>query len=159
MFSITIQLTTTDWSLGSSVPSPAVRAFYLIAPIIPWGPCPPILFLSFFEEWGLDCRNVTDSWDNKGDIRIGNGVWIGYEAVILAGVTIGNGVIVGAHAVVTSDVPPYPIVGGIPAKPIRKRFSGQTITALLACKWWDWPKEKTAENIGAIQSGDIEKLR
>lgn len=89
-------------------------------------------FPLFFEEWELDKSNVTDSWDNKGDIVIGNDVWIGYEAVIMSGVTIGNGAIVGTRAVVTKDVPPYTIVGGIPARQIRKRFSEDTISSLLS---------------------------
>ncbi|MDD4075992.1 MAG: CatB-related O-acetyltransferase, partial [Eubacteriales bacterium] len=76
-------------------------------------------FPLFFEEWGLDKKNVADSWDNKGDIIIGNDVWIGYEAVVMAGVTIGDGAIIGARALVTKDVPPYTIVGGVPAKTIR----------------------------------------
>lgn len=115
-------------------------------------------FPLFFEEWGLDKKKVTDSWDNKGDIVIGNDVWIGYEAVVMAGVTIGDGAVIGARAVVTKDVLPYTIVGGIPAKPIRKRFSEETISALLALKWWDWPKEKIAQKIEAIQSGCVEAL-
>lgn len=110
-------------------------------------------FPIFFEEWGLEPMNVAKAWDNKGDIVIGNDVWIGYEAVILAGVTIGDGAIIGARALITSDVQPYTIVGGTPAKPIRKRFSEQTISALLEMKWWNWPKEKIAENIDAIQTG------
>lgn len=116
-------------------------------------------FPLFFEEWGLDRKDVATSWDNKGDIIIGNDVWIGYEAVMLAGVTIGDGAIIGTRAVVTKDVPPYTIVGGVPAKPIRKRFSEETVSALLEIKWWDWPKEKIAQNIGAIQSGHIERLK
>ena len=115
-------------------------------------------FPLFFEEWNLDRSNVCTSWDNKGDIVIGNDVWIGYEAVILAGVTIGDGAIIGARAVVTKDVEPYTIVGGVPAAPIRKRFSKDTIFNLLKIKWWDWPKEKIAKNINAIQSGEIDKL-
>lgn len=115
-------------------------------------------FPLFFEEWGLDMKNVADSWDNKGDIVIGNDVWIGYEAVILAGVTIGDGAVIGSRALVTKDVAPYTIVGGIPAKPIRKRFSEGTIKTLLELKWWDWTKERIARNITAIQSGAIEKL-
>lgn len=71
---------------------------------------------------GLDVKNICDAWDNKGDIVIGNDVWIGYEAVILSGVTIGDGAVIGSRAVVTKDVEPYTIVGGSPAKPIRKRF-------------------------------------
>ena len=90
---------------------------------------------------------------------IGNDVWIGYEAVILAGVTIGDGAIIGTRAVVTKDVPPYTIVGGVPAKPIRKRFDDETIAKLLKLKWWDWSEEKIAQNIQSIKSGHIEQLR
>ena len=115
-------------------------------------------FPLFFEEWGLEKKDVTNAWDNKGDIVIGNDVWIGYEAVILAGVTIGDGAVIGTRAVVTKDVPPYTIVGGVPAKPIRKRFSQETIDALLKMKWWDWPKERIAQHITDIQSGNIEYL-
>lgn len=96
-------------------------------------------FPIFFEEWGSDIKNVATAWDNKGDIIIGNDVWIGYEAVILAGVTVGDGAIIGTRAVVTKDVPPYTIVGGVPAKEIRKRFTEDTISHLLEIKWWNWP--------------------
>lgn len=116
-------------------------------------------FPLFFEEWGLEKKDVTNAWDNKGDIVIGNDVWIGYEAVILAGVTIGDGAIIGTRAVVTKDVPPYTIVGGVPAKPIKKRFSEETTSALLEIQWWNWSKERIARNIGAIQSGNIEQLK
>lgn len=116
-------------------------------------------FPIFFEEWGLDRGQVTRAWDHKGDIVIGNDVWIGYEAVILAGVTIGNGAIIGTRAVVTKDVPPYTIVGGVPAKPIRKRFPDDTIAALLALRWWDWPEERIAECLEAIQSGQIDQIK
>ncbi len=116
-------------------------------------------FPLFFEEWELDRKNVTRSWDNKGDIVIGNDVWIGYEAIILSGVTIGDGAIIASRAVVTEDVLPYTIVGGVPAKAIRKRFSEQTISHLLKIKWWDWTKERITQNIDAIQSGDITLLK
>ena len=96
--------------------------------------------------------------DNKGNIIVGNDVWIGYEAVIFAGVTIGDGAIIGTRAVVTKDVPPYTIVGGIPAKPIRKRFSENVINTLLLIKWWDWSREKISEKIHAIQTGEIDQL-
>lgn len=115
-------------------------------------------FPLFFEEWDLRREDVASSWVNKGDIVIGNDVWIGYESVILAGVTIGDGAIIGTRAVVTKDVPPYTIVGGIPAKPIRKRFDDKIISQLLEAKWWDWPKEKIAENINAIKAGLVEQL-
>lgn len=103
----------------------------------------------------LDVKDITKAWDNKGDIIVENDVWIGYEAVILAGVTIGDGAIIGARAVVTKDVPPYTIVGGIPAKQIRKRFNEETIDTLLKLKWWDWSKERISKNIAAIQSGNL----
>lgn len=114
-------------------------------------------FPLFFEEWGLDKRNVTKSWDNKGNIIIGNDVWIGFEALILAGVSIGDGAIIGSRAVVTKDVPPYTIAAGVPARPIRKRFDDDTISNLIKIKWWNWPDEIITENIQAIQSGNITK--
>lgn len=116
-------------------------------------------FPIFFEEWGLDAKNITDAWDRKGDIIVGNDVWIGYEAVVLSGVTIGDGAVIGARAVVTKDVPPYTIVCGVPAKPVRRRFDGKTIARLLELKWWDWPEERIRANLEIIQSGQIDKLK
>ena len=116
------------------------------------------VFPIFYEEWDHGMV-VTEAWDNRGDILIGNDVWIGYEAVILSGVTIGDGAIVAARSVVTKDVPPYTIVGGVPAKPIRRRFDRETIDALLELRWWDWPAEKLAGCLRAIQDGDLEALR
>lgn len=115
-------------------------------------------FPLFYEEWELEPEKVAESWDNKGDIVIGNDVWIGFEAVILAGVTIGDGAIIGTRAVVTKDVAPYTIVGGVPAKPIRKRFDDKTIEKLLNMKWWNWSAKKIAQNIQAIKSGNIAQL-
>lgn len=115
-------------------------------------------FPIFFEEWNLKREDVASAWDNKGDIVIGNDVWIGYESIIMAGVTIGDGAIIGTRALVTKDVPPYTIVGGTPAKPIRKRFDDQTIAYLQKIKWWDWSNEKIAENIAAIQNDQIDLL-
>ena len=116
-------------------------------------------FPIFFEEWDLDVKDITSAWDNKGNIVIGNDVWIGFEAVIMSGVTIGDGAIIGTRAVVTKDVEPYTIVGGVPAKPIRKRFDDDTIDRLLSMKWWDWSKDIIQKNIGAIQSGNISLIR
>ena len=115
-------------------------------------------FPLFFEEWDLLKSEVASAWDNKGDIVIGNDVWIGYGAVIMAGVTIGDGAIIGTRAVVTKDVEPYSIVGGIPAKEIRKRFAPDVIERLMELQWWDWQKEQIQKAIPAIQSGDIETL-
>lgn len=115
-------------------------------------------FPIFFEEWGLDGKDICDAWDNKGDIVIGNDVWIGFEAVILSGVTIGDGAVIGSRAVVTKDVEPYTIVGGVPAKAIRKRFDEQTIEKLEKIGWWNWNEEQIRQNIGAIQAGDVDAL-
>lgn len=110
-------------------------------------------FPIFYEQWGLDPKNIRDAWDNKGDIVIGNDVWIGYEAVILSGVIVGDGAVIGTRAVVTKDVPPYTIVGGVPARPIRRRFDPQTIARLEELRWWDWEEERIVRNLSAIQSG------
>lgn len=115
-------------------------------------------FPIFFDEWGLDAANIRDAWDNKGDIVIGNDVWIGYEAVILSGVTVGDGAIIGTRAVVTKDVPPYTIVGGVPAKPIRRRFDDETIARMDAIRWWDRDEAWIGRHIAAIQAGDIDAL-
>ena len=101
---------------------------------------------------------MVTAWDNKGDIVIGNDVWIGYEALIMAGVHIGNGAIIGSRAVVTKDVPPYTIVGGVPARPIRKRFTDDTIQKLEALKWWDWSYEKIKQSLPYLLNGYIENL-
>ena len=115
-------------------------------------------FPIFFGEWGLRVEDIAAAWDNKGDIVIGNDVWIGYEAVIMAGVTVGDGAVIGARAVVTKDVPPYTIMGGVPARPIRRRFPDDVAERLLAVRWWDWPEEKIRRHISDIQSGRVEKL-
>lgn len=115
-------------------------------------------FPLFFEEWGLDRKDVAAAWDNKGDIVVGNDVWIGYEAVVMAGVKIGDGAVVAARAVVTKDVPPYTIVGGVPARQIRKRFDAATVERLLELRWWDWPVEKIRANLPSIMRGDAAAL-
>ncbi len=115
-------------------------------------------FPIFYEEWGLDKQHVTSAWDNKGDIVIGNDVWIGYEAVILSGVHIGDGAIIAARAVVTKNVAPYTIVGGVPAKVIRKRFDEKTINQLLQLQWWNRPFEKIQQHLPHIMNADMDKL-
>ena len=115
-------------------------------------------FPLFYEEWELEKSNITTAWDNKGDIVIGNDVWIGYEAVIRAGVHIGDGAIIAARAVVTKDVPPYTIVGGTPAKEIRKRFDAEVIQQLLLLKWWNWSTDKIRKCLPYIMEGKMNEL-
>lgn len=93
---------------------------------------------------------------SKGDVVIGNDVWIADGAMILSGVTIGDGAIIGARAVVAKDVKPYEIVGGNPARHIRYRFSQEQIAKLLAIQWWAWPVEKIAANFDLIMDSDID---
>lgn len=115
-------------------------------------------FPLFYEEWELEKSNITTAWDNKGNIVIGNDVWIGYEAVIMAGVHIGDGAIIAARTVVTKDVPPYTIVGGTPAKEIRKRFDAEVIEQLLIQKWWDWSTDKIHQCLPYIAEGKLDEL-
>ena len=115
-------------------------------------------FPLFYEDWELEKSNITTAWNNKGDIVIGNDVWIGYEAVIMAGAHIGDGAIIAARAVVTKDVPPYTIVGGAPAKEIRKRFDAQTIQQLLILKWWDWSTDEIRQRLPYIAEGKMNEL-
>ena len=115
-------------------------------------------FPLFFEEWGLDKKNVASAWDNKGDIIIDNDVWIGYEAIIMAGVHIGDGAVIAARAVVTKDVPPYTIVGGTPARKIRMRFEEETIARLQQIQWWNWSVEKIRQSLPYIMDGTVDRL-
>lgn len=98
------------------------------------------------------------SYPQKGDITIGNDVWIGYNATIMAGVTIGDGAIIATNSTVIKDVEPYSIVGGNPAAEIKKRFSAETISKLLELKWWNWDIEKITANLQCLTDADIEKL-
>ncbi len=115
-------------------------------------------FPIFFDEWGKDPAGVTRAWHNKGGITVGNDVWIGYHAVLLSGITVGDGAVIAAGAVVTKDVPPYTIVGGMPARVIRRRFSDEVTEKLEALRWWDWPEDRIRRNLDALPSGDISKL-
>jgi chloramphenicol O-acetyltransferase type B len=91
----------------------------------------------------------------KGDVVIGNDVWIAMDAVILSGVTIGDGAVIGTRAVVGNDVPPYSVVAGNPAKVVRYRFDPATIERLLAVSWWNWPEARIAELGPKLLNSDI----
>ena len=95
----------------------------------------------------------------KGDLIIGNDVWIGYNATLMAGITVHDGAIIAANSTVTKDVEPYAIVGGNPATVIRKRFSVEKIRELLAIKWWDWDIEKITRNVNILTGSDISMLK
>lgn len=94
----------------------------------------------------------------KGDVVIGNDVWIGYEALILSGVTIGNGAVIGARSLITKDVEPYSIVGGIPARLLRRRFTDEQIAALQEIAWWDWHRDQIQKEWRLIQGPNVDSF-
>ena len=99
------------------------------------------------------------SYPSKGDTIVGNDVWIGYNVTIMAGVKIGDGAIIATNSTVTKDVAPYSVVGGNPAKEIKKRFAEKEIERLLALKWWDWDLEKITANLTVLTGKSIENLK
>ena len=113
-----------------------------------------------FSIFGNGWENAMEgkAYPNKGNIEIGNDVWIGYNATIMAGVKIGDGAIIATNATVVSDVKPYTIVGGNPAKEIKKRFSPEIIERLLKLQWWNWDIEKIIKNVQNLTDLDIDKL-
>ena len=113
-----------------------------------------------FSIFGNGWENAMEgkAYPNKGNIEIGNDVWIGYNATIMAGVKIGDGAIIATNATVVSDVKPYTIVGGNPAKEIKKRFSPEFIERLLKLQWWNWDIEKITKNVQNLTDLDIDKL-
>lgn len=101
---------------------------------------------------------MPEAWPARGDLVVGNDVWIGYRATLLAGVTVGHGAVVGAMSVVTADVPPYAIVAGNPARVIRHRQPPEAVARLLALAWWDWPIERITHHARIIARGDVAAL-
>lgn len=102
--------------------------------------------------------DAADGFVRSGDTVIGNDVWIGSEAMIMAGVTIGDGAIIASRAVVTKDVAPYEIVGSNPAKHIRFRFEPEQIEKLLEMQWWHWRDSQLKGAMKLLTSGDIDGL-
>lgn len=114
-------------------------------------------FYIFGHDW-LKISPSEDELPYKGDTKIGNDVWIGYEATIMPGVSVGNGAIIASKSVVVSDVPDYCIVGGNPAQIIKYRFDEATIQQLLSIAWWNWSTEKITENLELIVKNDLNAL-
>lgn len=114
-----------------------------------------------FAIFGGDWSNAMDGkeYPSKGDTVVGNDVWIGYGATIMPGIEIGDGAIIATKSVVTKDVEPYTIVGGNPAKVIRKRFSDEKINDLLESEWWHWPIEEITKNVQRLTGNDVDRLR
>ncbi len=115
------------------------------------------LFVTTYPLWKLGAAE-NRSGMCKGDIHIENDVWIGKNALIMSGLRIGSGAIVGAHAVVTKDVAPYTVVGGVPAKVLRKRFTEEQVSALLDIAWWDWSESRILQNANLLLSPHIDRF-
>ncbi|MBV6440269.1 MAG: antibiotic acetyltransferase [Haliscomenobacteraceae bacterium CHB4] len=113
-------------------------------------------FAIFGNGWehAMDGKN----YPTKGNTTVGNDVWIGYNSVIMPGVTIGDGAVIASCSVVAKDVEPYSIVGGNPAREIRKRFSDAHIQALLEVKWWNWELGKITRNLHFLTGNDVNAL-
>nr|WP_278850195.1 CatB-related O-acetyltransferase [Thomasclavelia spiroformis] len=116
-------------------------------------------FNVFGGLWNKNTPEHLSQLPFKGDIVIGNDVWIGKESVIMPGVKIGDGAIIGAYSVVTKDVEPYSVVGGNPAKLIKKRFDDELIEILLKVKWWDFEPEKLVEFLPLLCDPDLKKVK
>ncbi|MFC9931576.1 CatB-related O-acetyltransferase [Streptomyces sp. NPDC127190] len=118
-------------------------------------------FTMFGGSWTERTLDLVTGMPSRGDTVIGNDVWIGYQALIMPGVRIGDGAIIAAGAVVTTDVEPYTVVGGNPARPIRRRYDDADIERLLRAAWWDWPVELVTEHLRTIMAGtpaEIEQI-
>lgn len=113
-------------------------------------------FAIFGEGW--EGAMEGKSYPSKGDLVVGNDVWIGYNATLMAGIKVGDGAIIAANAVVTNNVDPYTIVGGNTAREIRKRFSADKIDQLLKLKWWDWDAEKITANVHNLTGDNLSIL-
>ena len=112
-------------------------------------------FPVFLDEWP-EAGSISGYYATRGDVIIGNDVWIGHRVMILSGVRIGDGAVVGARSVVARDVAPYSVVVGNPAVLVRKRFDDETIAKLLQIQWWNWPIQKIRENIPKLNSGEVD---
>lgn len=115
-------------------------------------------FWIFGQGWG-GAEPPPERMPHKGDTIVGNDVWLGYQALVMPGVHIGNGAIVAAGAVVTADVPAYAIVGGNPARVVRKRFTEDEIALLEELAWWDWPVADVTRCLPLISAGDVQALQ
>jgi len=114
-------------------------------------------FFIFGNGWE-SARPAAGELPYKGDTIIGNDVWIGYDVLIMPGVTIGDGAIIAARSVVTTDVPPYTVVGGNPAQVVRRRFDADSVQRLQSIAWWNRSPAWITEHLNQIRAGDIDAL-
>lgn len=113
-----------------------------------------------FAIFGHGWQNAMEgkTYPSKGDTIVGNDVWIGHKVTIMPGVQIGDGAIIATRSVVTKDVAPYSVVGGNPAKELKKRFSKEQIVRLLDIKWWDWEIDRITRNVEQLTGNKLDQL-
>ena len=109
-----------------------------------------------FSIFWESAKRITGHPYSKGDVVIGNDVWIGTGAIILSGVSIGDGAVIGARSVVAKNVPPYAIVVGNPSRIVKMRFNDETIVRLLAIQWWKWDNNRIEKSLPLLLNSDIE---
>lgn len=119
-----------------------------------WVTSYPFASINDNDQWPK-AKLVKGDRTSKGDVIIGNDVWIGMNTLILSGITIGDGAVVAAGSVVVKDIPPYAIVGGNPARVLKKRFSEYEISELLKLKWWNWTEEEVNHRLPDLCSANI----
>jgi virginiamycin A acetyltransferase len=112
----------------------------------------------FGGTWAETTMDLVMSAPSRGDTVVGHDVWLGYQALVMPGVTIGHGAVVAAGSVVVSDIPPYAIAGGNPARVIRMRYDEDDVARLLHAAWWDWPVELVTQHARTIMSGTPAEL-
>jgi acetyltransferase-like isoleucine patch superfamily enzyme len=149
------------WMYMGSECKVVVGAFCSIAPgvqIIAGGghPASRVSTFPFRIRWRMAGVYEDGMPETRGDIVIGSDVWLGTDAIVLSGVSIGHGAIVAAGSVVTHSVPPYAIVGGVPAAVIRYRFDNDTIQKLLQISWWEWDDSTIKEAVPLLSSSDVQ---
>jgi acetyltransferase-like isoleucine patch superfamily enzyme len=110
----------------------------------------------FRARYGLPGAYQDGQPTSKGDIVIGNDVWVGRGARVMSGVTIGDGAVIGAYSVVTRNVRPFAIAVGQPARELRRRFADEQISALLRIAWWDWPLEEILRSVPDLCSDNVD---
>ncbi|WP_063641983.1 CatB-related O-acetyltransferase [Saccharothrix espanaensis] len=115
-------------------------------------------FTIFGGQWAESTLDLMTTMRTRGDTVVGNDVWFGYDTTVMPGVRIGDGAIIATGAVVTSDVPPYTVVGGNPARPVKQRYSDDGVDLLLRAAWWDWPIDLVTANVRTIMSGTPEQV-
>lgn len=113
-----------------------------------------------FEIFGKDWAKAMEGreYPHRGDTVVGNDVWIGYGATIMPGVRIGDGAVIASLSVVTKDVAPYAVVGGNPAREVKKRFSDADIERLLEIQWWNWDPDRITQNLHLLTGNDVAKM-